>query len=94
MLYFLIHLYVITQRIYFAATDPGVKAFALGMLGTHLVFLIDFVIYSNATLLYGVLAPPYFFLMVVLLKGNVPSQEYLYRTLRLPRAKFLGASRA
>ncbi len=60
-----------------ATNNPAEKAMILGMLGMHVTFIFDFVMYSQASLFYGVLTPVYFFMLALLIKDQVIPFSFL-----------------
>ena len=71
MSFFYLRFYqVLTQRL-FSSRDPAESNLALWLLGMHAVFLLDFLIYSRATMYVGVLTPCYFLLLALFIKGSV-----------------------
>jgi hypothetical protein len=71
MLYLFFQFY---RAIHISLRKPGNstnKGIILGILGMHIVFLFDFLLYSSASLFYGILTPIYFFLLALLIKDQL-----------------------
>ena len=85
LFFFLARMLGMAIRVYWTETTTGGKIFALGAVGSNLVFIIDYLIYSKVSLTVGVLTPIFFFVNAFLYKKwkqqyvkTTPSKELSY----------------
>jgi len=79
---FFLNLFKRTYILYQRSSNLDYKIVALGFLGATFLFLLDFFIYSQSTLYFGVLTPVYFWVAAIVLKRE-------HHDIRLPQFRCL-----